>query len=92
MSKWIHCRDVVHMTDSASPAVINLHHPWESVHVLERQAAEPPLDFIAVVSFELTPIRQGLGGLRQIDLKPAAGMSGGEETVKINQFQFGSNS
>lgn len=43
---------------------------------LQEQTAKLPLDAIAVGPFELAQACQGFGGIRQIDLKPALGISG----------------
>ncbi len=64
----------------------------ENVYDLEQRTAEQPLGFIAVCSFKLAYVRQGLGGFRQLDLQPTGGMSGGDSAVMINQFQLGWNS
>jgi len=40
---------------------------------LEQQTAKQSLDAIAVSPFELTHLRQGLGGLGERGLKPAKG-------------------
>lgn len=56
---------------------------------MEQQTAKQPLDSIAVGPFELAHVRQGLGGIGQIGLKPAVGMRGGDYTVKVTHFHLG---